>query len=154
MSDWDEQLDALSERLNTLQDNSEASRRDLQNILQEVCNVVRAASKQGPAGAEKVLEKAEDVIDRGIKFAFGSGTSGGLSDFMLSFAHGNDEALLKDKLGTGLGEYTRCEQLASSFNQPLGQGTLRVFYEIFGDWIDHARTTSAYSSPLHTACET
>ena len=108
MSGWDGQLDALSERLESLRDNREESSHKnaeiLQHILQEVCDAVRAASTQGPDEADKAIVKAEDVINRGIKVAYGSETSEGLCDYMLSFAHGSDEALVKDKLGTGLGE--------------------------------------------------
>ena len=104
MSGWGEQLDTLSERLTALRDDSEDSRRSneaLRDILHEVCDVVRAASTQGPVETEEVLVKAEDVINQGIKIAYGSGTEGGLCDFILSFAHGGEEALVKDKLGTG-----------------------------------------------------
>ena len=136
MSGWDEQLDTLSERLKSLQDNRDDSRHNneaLRDILQEVCDVVRAASTQGPTEAEKVLVKAEDVINQGIKVAYGSDTSAGLCDFMLSFAHGSDEALVKDKLGTGLGEYTVCARLVWAINARFrSRNPARLFRDFRG----------------------
>ncbi|KZT73090.1 hypothetical protein DAEQUDRAFT_762447 [Daedalea quercina L-15889] len=127
MSNWIDQLKALHARLDTLgcgdYTQKDSDREILKDILRQACDVVRDASAQSAAEMGEIVAKAQDVINKGVNIAYGEGN---MFDFMPSFAHENDVALVKDRMGTG-----------------LGQGTLNVFMSFFGKAIERAQASGS-----------
>ncbi|TFY57484.1 hypothetical protein EVJ58_g6993 [Rhodofomes roseus] len=119
MPQWIDQLDDLSNRLDTLDggmDDTSDDRDDgaaLKQTLQQVCAVVREASTQNADDLNKIIAKAESILNKGVNLAYGGD---GLFDFLPSFAHGSDSDLVEDRMGV----------------RGFGQGLLDEFVSLFG----------------------
>ena len=108
-----DQLDALRRQLDSLDDvdvdeeEEEAGDRGSETILKDtlfqVCEVVRNAASEDARDLRKIVDRAQEIINVGIGLAYGSEMSEGLFDFLPSFAHGSDAALVEDPMGKGFG---------------------------------------------------
>lgn len=116
MSNWMDQLNALGKQLDTLdsdmdvdEEEEEADERGNETILKDtlfqVCEVVRNAASEDARDLRQIVDRAQEIVNAGMGHAYGSETSEGLFDFLPSFAHGSDAALVEDPAGKNFGTY-------------------------------------------------
>ena len=122
MSTWMDQLNALSKQLDALaedldeedeeedeeEDNEEEGRLEaeqtlLEDSLFQVCEVVRNAASEDVQDLSRVVDKAQEIINVGLGFAYGSETRDALFEYLPSFAHGSSDALVEDPMNTAFG---------------------------------------------------
>lgn len=118
MSTWMDQLNALSKPLHTLaedlgeedeegdseeEDRLEAEQTLLEDWLFQVCEVVRNAASEDVRDLSRVVNKAQEIINVGLSFAYGSETRDALLEYLPSFALGSSDALVEDPMNTVFG---------------------------------------------------
>ncbi len=97
-SRWEEDLKTLDSRL----DNYDAERHSdeyetesvLLGVLRDTCALVRRAEDAGQTDVSDLVEKAHEVLNRGINIAYSTDEA---FDFLPSFAHSGG-TLVKDKM--------------------------------------------------------
>ena len=113
MSDYQDRLKTLNERLNEFEEgNGESEDEDavserekgqaLVQLLKDACLLVREAESSSLDGEElaKLVDGVNDLLSMGVEVAYGdegSGGSYGFFDFMPSFAHTEDSLLAAKK---------------------------------------------------------
>ena len=102
---WRTQLDTLASRLDTLElkdnddliqdeERGQSPEKNLRNTLFEICQVVHRAKAANDPELEPIMNRADDLINRGIGLAYGSTYE---IDFLESFGD-MPGTLVKDSL--------------------------------------------------------
>ena len=129
-------LDALQTKLETFYSREREDDDDkFYKLLSEVAIVVRVADAHNDPSLPNIVNKAGDILDDAVDWAYGDGDF----DFLKSYAHSDDAPLIGDdlhKIGV-LHLLSSHYSLARTSDTGIGHGAAQSFMKLFQSMFSH-----------------